>query len=202
MSVITDFAKVQIVLGRFGFRCAYCGKSFDHTPLTKGTVDHIIPRSKGGTDEIENLLPSCGACNVAKGKENWEFLRSRIKGENKSFFFESGVGVEIEPLEHIRNLPLKLLFIHSERIKRSKPTSRSAKALKTLWDDGFVDFNSIGGEDEEECKKRIKKRLEYFEFVEIDGFTAKIVLPFYKLSANKCFKIWKKERAKLNKNTD
>lgn len=36
----------------------------DFYPLT---VDHIIPKSKGGSDELENLQPMCYKCNVTKG---------------------------------------------------------------------------------------------------------------------------------------
>ena len=36
----------------------------DFNPLT---VDHIIPRSKGGTDDLDNLQPMCYLCNTKKG---------------------------------------------------------------------------------------------------------------------------------------
>lgn len=40
--------------------CQYCGREdADH-------VDHIEPRSKGGSDEIENLILSCDTCNIRK----------------------------------------------------------------------------------------------------------------------------------------
>ncbi len=47
------------------FTCRYCGKRPGETVLE---VDHIIPRSKGGTDAIENLVTSCFECN--RGKSN------------------------------------------------------------------------------------------------------------------------------------
>ena len=31
------------------------------------TLDHVIPQSRGGTDEIDNLRMSCRRCNLAKG---------------------------------------------------------------------------------------------------------------------------------------
>ncbi|MEV6300403.1 HNH endonuclease signature motif containing protein [Actinoplanes sp. NPDC051861] len=31
------------------------------------TADHIVPLSKGGTNELTNLRPSCGPCNYARG---------------------------------------------------------------------------------------------------------------------------------------
>lgn len=45
---------------RFGDRCPSCGK-----PCTP-TVDHIIPLSKGGTNDISNIQPLCGGCNSRK----------------------------------------------------------------------------------------------------------------------------------------
>lgn len=51
------------VLKRDGFRCAYCGITAMAELLQ---VDHVIPQSKGGTDDIENLVTACARCNVGK----------------------------------------------------------------------------------------------------------------------------------------
>lgn len=51
------------ILERDGFKCAYCGKVASETELE---VDHIIPRAKGGTDIIENLITACFECNRGK----------------------------------------------------------------------------------------------------------------------------------------
>ena len=52
------------VLERDGFRCVYCGAMAPNVVLH---VDHIIPLSRGGTNEIDNLCTACWACNVGKG---------------------------------------------------------------------------------------------------------------------------------------
>jgi 5-methylcytosine-specific restriction endonuclease McrA len=31
------------------------------------TLDHVVPRSRGGPGSLSNLVPACGPCNVAKG---------------------------------------------------------------------------------------------------------------------------------------
>ena len=54
----------RIILKKTGGLCAKCGK-----PLTleKTTIDHLIPKYRGGTDELSNLIPMCKHCNKQKG---------------------------------------------------------------------------------------------------------------------------------------
>lgn len=47
-------------------KCAYCG-SEDNL-----TLDHIIPRSKGGEDSTNNVICCCHSCNQSKGHNSWE----------------------------------------------------------------------------------------------------------------------------------
>lgn len=63
-------------------RCHYCDiemTKFD--PQTRfsptllwsdATLDHMTPLSKGGTNEIENLVASCSSCNNEKGDMDYE----------------------------------------------------------------------------------------------------------------------------------
>jgi 5-methylcytosine-specific restriction endonuclease McrA len=48
------------VLRRDAHRCAYCRRS-------AATVDHVLPRSRGGPDTWENLVACCVRCNNVKG---------------------------------------------------------------------------------------------------------------------------------------
>lgn len=53
-------------------KCAYCGKD-------AVTVDHIVPRSKGGADCPENAVPCCNSCNSTKSnKDLADFLNDLI----------------------------------------------------------------------------------------------------------------------------
>ena len=48
------------VLARDRHRCGYCGG-----PAT--TIDHVVPRSRGGGNEWTNTVAACGRCNNRKG---------------------------------------------------------------------------------------------------------------------------------------
>jgi 5-methylcytosine-specific restriction endonuclease McrA len=52
----------RAVLARDGWTCQYCGSSRPGL-----TVDHVIPRSRGGESVWENIVASCAPCNRKKG---------------------------------------------------------------------------------------------------------------------------------------
>lgn len=54
------------VLLRDNFTCAYCGKR----SLTKMSLDHIVPRSKGGKSTFENTVTCCVPCNHKKDSKS------------------------------------------------------------------------------------------------------------------------------------
>lgn len=55
------------LLEKFKYQCAYCGKS--NIPLE---VEHIIPKSKGGSNMVSNLTIACHKCNQKKGSKTAE----------------------------------------------------------------------------------------------------------------------------------
>lgn len=52
------------ILRRDGHTCRYCGAQAPDVPLT---VDHVIPRALGGSDDPTNLVTACRDCNGGKG---------------------------------------------------------------------------------------------------------------------------------------
>jgi|SRR5579859_100673 len=53
------------------YYCSYCHERFD-----KLTADHIIPLSRGGSNDITNIIPACGPCNYSKqDKTPLEFIK-------------------------------------------------------------------------------------------------------------------------------
>lgn len=46
------------------FTCPYCLKQF---PLSKSSKDHILPKSRGGKTEPDNIVLCCAHCNSEKG---------------------------------------------------------------------------------------------------------------------------------------
>ena len=69
--------KAQIISKTDG-RCAYCGiELFDDDDSTGAgmTVDHLTPKSRGGTEELGNLVLCCRSCNSTKGSKTLEEYR-------------------------------------------------------------------------------------------------------------------------------
>lgn len=75
------------VFEKYNGRCAYCGVGINATQFH---IDHIQPKCFGGTDELDNLNPSCRDCNTYKS--NWSLESFR------------------ENLKHLLNLKLEYLF--------------------------------------------------------------------------------------------
>lgn len=88
-----DHDRLQVFFHK-GCKCVKCGKEATQIALGEGrgqhhwdlytddfyplTVDHIIPKSRGGSDLLENKQPMCAECNSRKG--------SKLEGELKDPF--------------------------------------------------------------------------------------------------------------------
>ncbi|BCJ37046.1 HNH endonuclease [Actinocatenispora thailandica] len=60
------------LMARDGHRCGYCGDP-------ASTVDHILPRSRGGRNTWRNTVAACGGCNQRKGDRTPEEAGMRLR---------------------------------------------------------------------------------------------------------------------------
>jgi len=79
------------IMKRDRFSCQYCGTSTK--PLT---VDHVIPKERGGVDTWQNLVAACEKCNFKKGNKTPEeadmILRKIPQKPNYLFFIQNFFG--------------------------------------------------------------------------------------------------------------
>ena len=62
----------RALFARDGHRCVYCGSS------GRLTLDHVVPRSRGGDSVWENVVTSCAPCNLKKGNRLPEEVHMRL----------------------------------------------------------------------------------------------------------------------------
>lgn len=69
----------EYLLEKWGRKCAYCGAK--DVPME---VEHIVPRSRGGSNRISNLTLACNACNQAKGSQTaFEYGYPQVQAQAK-----------------------------------------------------------------------------------------------------------------------
>ena len=69
----------------YGQQAGNCNGCYEHFEIRHLEVDHIIARSQGGTDHIENLQLLCGNCNRVKGNRGQEYLIAKLEGRKVAY---------------------------------------------------------------------------------------------------------------------
>jgi 5-methylcytosine-specific restriction endonuclease McrA len=64
----------RALFARDGWRCVYCGDAGGRL-----TLDHVVPRSRGGESVWENVVTSCAPCNLRKGNHLLHEVRMELR---------------------------------------------------------------------------------------------------------------------------
>jgi hypothetical protein len=134
------------VFKRDGFHCAYCGQS---PPAVVLEVDHIEPRSKGGTDDINNLITACFDCNRGKRDIPLDKIPSQLS-ENIEVLREKE-----EQLAEYKN------FIKSIEKRTDRDVKEIEKAFQEVYGDRSFTDKFVNG-----TVKHFLKQLPVHEIIE------------------------------------
>ncbi|MBL7139861.1 MAG: HNH endonuclease [Planctomycetes bacterium] len=80
------------LFARDGNRCQYCGRKFRSPDLS---IDHIVPRSRGGRTEWTNIVCACLACNVRKGGRTPREAHMRLVRQPKQPRFSPVISLRV-----------------------------------------------------------------------------------------------------------
>ena len=65
----------EYLLEKFSRKCFYCGLKNSSSGYE---VEHVLPKSKGGTDRVDNLTISCRSCNIKKGNQHPDEIEGKL----------------------------------------------------------------------------------------------------------------------------
>lgn len=130
------FEVKEYLLQKWGRECAYCGA--ENVPFE---IEHILAKSKGGSNRVSNLCLSCHSCNQSKGnKPVEEFLKKkpevlrRILAQSKTPL-KDAAAVNTTRWELYRRLQLTGLPVEVGSGGRTKFNRQTRGIEKTHWAD-------------------------------------------------------------------
>lgn len=109
MSKVISLTKKKILNEKYGNVCQICNKNIlDQYDLC---IEHIIPKSKRGTNNIENLSIVCRACNTKKGVKNSNDISENSIFNDVNFYInlinyeiQNNVFDKTETYNHVKNI--------------------------------------------------------------------------------------------------
>lgn len=82
------------ILARDNWTCQYCGTKLNRNTAT---IDHIVPRSKGGPNTWSNMVACCVSCNNKKGNRTPEESGMRLIREPKGWSLDAALDERWKP---------------------------------------------------------------------------------------------------------
>ncbi len=144
------------VLKRDKFTCQYCGKSAPDVVLE---IDHIKPVSKGGANDIMNLITSCKDCN--RGKSNIELSDDSVVKKQQA------------QLQELADRKEQLEMMLEWRESLNNLDENCVDAIANIFDD-LTDWSVS-----EQGRKKIKKWIKDFSLIEVMDATETAIDTYY-----------------------
>jgi flagellar biosynthesis regulator FlaF len=133
------------VFKRDSFKCQYCGASGPEVLLE---VDHVTPISKGGSDDIMNLITACKQCNLGKGAVRLDDKTALSKKRN-----------QLQELQERRE-QLEMMIEWQEELRGIR--ENAIDYLCNVWSELALGYNL-----NENGIRKLKKLLRRFSLEEI-----------------------------------
>jgi 5-methylcytosine-specific restriction endonuclease McrA len=123
------------LLEKYNYKCVYCRKNI------RLEIDHVKPKSKGGSNRVSNLVIACHSCNIRKGNKTIEvFLKNKPKLFNKVLktlktSLKDTAAVNSTKKELVKRLKNIIYKVNSCDASRTYFNRNKNKLLKDHWID-------------------------------------------------------------------
>jgi len=129
----------EYLLEKYKRTCAYCGKS--GIPLE---IEHIVPKSRGGSNRVSNLTIACNDCNEKKGDQTaTEFGHPKVQAQAKKSL-KATAFMNVVRKHMVKRLKCDFTYGFETKCNRIK-----LRLPKTHVNDAFV---IAGGTKQKRCK--------------------------------------------------
>lgn len=135
------------VLKRAKFHCELCGISAEKKALE---IDHILPKNKGGSDEITNLQALCYSCNSMKrDRDDTDF---RIIRESYDHREEDCLFCNIKSSSYVQSNELAFVILDSFPVTKGHSLIIPKRHTSSYFDLGQAEINACNGLLQEQKK--------------------------------------------------